>query len=110
MASELEVLRWGRIDLTLATAPASVQGGGAYAAYGRLGAMQGEREALVVEAASLDVHGVGYVDVTVAYRDRSVETARLGRESVPLDLSPGEEVLVSRVVNMVVAIRRPTAS
>ncbi len=54
-----------------------------------------------------DVHGVGYIDVTVAYRDRSTETARLGAESVPADLKPGEEVLVSKAVNMIVAIRRP---
>ena len=53
-----------------------------------------------------DVHGVGYVDVTVAYRDRSVETARLGRESVPEDLEAGDEVLVSKAVNVIVAIRK----
>ena len=52
------------------------------------------------------MHGVGYVDVTVAYRDRSMETARLGRESVPADLAAGDEVLVSTAVNMIVGIRR----
>ena len=40
--------------------------------------MLGEQEALVVQVKPWDVHGVGYVDVTVAYRDRSVEVARLG--------------------------------
>ena len=72
----------------------------------RCAAVLGEREALVVEVRAWDVHGVGYVDVTVAYRDRSVETARLGRESVPADLAAGDEVLVSTAVNMIVGIRR----
>jgi hypothetical protein len=67
----------------------------------------GEREAVVVEVKSWDVHGVGYVDVTVAYPDRVLETARLGPESIPGDLQAGEQVLVSRAVNMIVAIRRP---
>jgi hypothetical protein len=50
---------------------------------------------------------VGYVDVTVAYADRTTETARLGPESVPKDLRAGEHVVVSKAVNMIVAIRRP---
>jgi hypothetical protein len=66
----------------------------------------GDAEALVVEVKPFDVHGVGYVDVTVAYRDRSVETARLGPESVPTDLVIGEQVLVTKAVNMIVAIKR----
>jgi hypothetical protein len=69
--------------------------------------MMGEQEALVVEAKPWDVHGVGYVDVTVALHDRTLETARLGRESVPVDLQPGEEVLVSKVMNVIVSMRRP---
>ena len=68
--------------------------------------MLGEADAVVLEVKPWDVHGVGYVDVTVAYRDRSTETARLWPESVPEDLSAGEEVVVSRAVNMIVAIRR----
>ena len=70
------------------------------------GTVLGEQEALVVDVKPWDVHGVGYVDVTVAYRDRSVETARLGRESVPEDLEAGDEVLVSKAVNVIVAIRK----
>jgi hypothetical protein len=66
----------------------------------------GEVEAIVLEVRPWDVHGVGYVDVTVAYRDRSTEVARLGPESVPQDLRAGEEVVVSKAVNMIVAIRR----
>ena len=61
----------------------------------------------MVEVKAWDVHGVGYVDVTVAYRDRSMETARLGRESVPDGLAAGDEVLVSTAVNVIVGIRRP---
>ena len=60
----------------------------------------------MLEVKAWDVHGVGYVDVTVAYRDRSMETARLGRESVPAHLAAGDEVLVSTAVNMIVGIRR----
>jgi hypothetical protein len=67
----------------------------------------GEQEAVVVDVKPWDVHGVGYIDVTVAYRDRTVETARLGRESVPEDLEAGDEVLVSKAVNVIVAIRKP---
>lgn len=69
--------------------------------------MLGEREALVLEVTPFDVHGVPYVDLRVAYRDRSVDAARLGRESVPDGLSPGDEVLVSTALNMIVAVRRP---
>jgi hypothetical protein len=72
----------------------------------RYAAVLGEREAMVLEVKPWDVHGVGYVDVTVAYRDRSTETARLGRESVPDGLSAGDEVVVSTAVNMIVGIRR----
>ena len=68
--------------------------------------MLGEVEAVVVEVRPWDVHGVGYVDVTVVYRDRTTETARLGPESVPKNLEAGESVLVSKAVNMIVAIRR----
>lgn len=69
--------------------------------------MLADREAVVVEVKPWDVHGVGYVDVTVAYPDRVLETARLGAESIPEDLLVGERVFVSSAVNMIVAIRRP---
>ena len=68
--------------------------------------MLGAAEALVVDVGAFDVHGVGYVDVTVAYRDRSVATARLGRESVPPDLAKGDQVVVRLASNMIVAIER----
>ncbi len=69
--------------------------------------MLGEADALVVEVTRFDVHGVGYADVTVAYRDRSTATARLGGESIPDDLAAGEQVVVRVAANMIVAIERP---
>jgi hypothetical protein len=69
----------------------------------------GEQVGVVVEVRPFDVHGVPHVDVTLTYPDRSVEIARLGSESVPDRLEAGEQVLVSKVMNVVVAIRRPTA-
>ena len=66
----------------------------------------GEKQAIVVDVRPFDVHGVGYVDVTLTYRDRSVETARLGRESVPDGIGAGDEVVVRTAANMVVAIER----
>ena len=67
----------------------------------------GEREGTVREVRLLDVHGARYADVTVGYSDGVLETARLGAESIPDELQAGEQVWVSRAVNMIVAIRRP---
>ena len=72
--------------------------------------MLGEQEAVVVEVRPWEVHGVAHVDLTLAYPDRSVETARLGKESVPQDLAAGEHVLVLKAMNVVVEVRRPTVS
>lgn len=68
--------------------------------------MLGEQEAIVVQVRPWDVHGVAHVDLTLGYPDRSVETARLGTESVPEDLTAGEHVLVIKAMNVVVEIRR----
>ena len=54
-----------------------------------------------------DLHGLTYYDVTIAFRDRSVEQARLGPEAVPVNLEQGEEVIATRVVGMVTSLRRP---
>jgi hypothetical protein len=70
--------------------------------------MLGEQEALVVDVKPFDLHGVTYQDVTIAYRDRSVEHARLGPEGVPDSLQPGEQVLVTKVANIVISLRRPS--
>jgi hypothetical protein len=69
--------------------------------------MLGEEEAVVLEVAPFDLHGVTYYDLAVGFRDRSVQQARLGAESVPDGLQPGDRVLATRVANMVVSIRRP---
>jgi hypothetical protein len=76
------------------------------AAPGRLALVLGEQEAVVLEVRPWDVHGVGHVDVTLAYPDRTVETARLGKESVPQDLAAGDHVLVAKAMNVVVLVRR----
>jgi hypothetical protein len=69
----------------------------------------GEQEAVVMEIRPWDVHGVGHVDVTLVYPDRTVETARLGRESVAEGLVAGDLVLVAKAMNVVVEVRRAGA-
>jgi hypothetical protein len=69
--------------------------------------MLGEQEGLVLEVREFPVHGVTYYDLKVAFRDRSVHEARLGPESVPPNLQPGEQVLAMLAVNMIVSLRRP---
>ena len=72
--------------------------------------MLGEREAVILEARPFDVHGVPHIDVSLTFSDQAsgkvVTTARLGAESAPPDLAPGDRVIVSLAMNMVVAIRR----
>jgi len=62
---------------------------------------------VVLKAEPWNVHGVEHVDVTLAFVDGRVESARLGKESAPSDLKPGDRVFVSRAINMVIGIRRP---
>jgi len=69
--------------------------------------MLGEQEALVMDVRPFELHGVTYQDVAIAYRDRSVEQARLGPEGVPDGLQPGEQVLVTKVANIIIPLRRP---
>jgi len=69
--------------------------------------MLGEREARVIEITAFPLHGVTYQDVTVSYRDGSVDQARLGPEGVPVDLRAGETVLAMRAANVIVSLRRP---
>ena len=66
-----------------------------------------EVEAVVLEVKPFDLHGVCHFDVTIAYPDRTVDNARLGPEGVPEDLQAGETVLATKVMNMVVSMRRP---
>ena len=65
-----------------------------------------EREAMVVEVRPWNVHGSPFLDVTLAYADRSVETARLGTESAPADLKAGERVIVRTVMRTIVELSR----
>jgi hypothetical protein len=65
----------------------------------------GDRDALVLEVRRFDIHGAGFVDVTVAFSDRSTSSARLGAESVPSEIAVGDRVTVSLAMNMIVAIR-----
>ncbi len=69
--------------------------------------MLGEEEALVLEVAPFELHGVRYYDLSVGFPDRSVQQARLGAESVPDGLQKGDRVLATRVANMVISVRRP---
>ena len=69
----------------------------------------GEQEAVLMEIRPWDVHGVGHVDVTLVYPDRTVETARLGSESVAEGLVAGDRVLVSKAMNVVIEVRRAGA-
>ena len=69
--------------------------------------MLDERDAVVLEVRPWDVHGVPHLDVTLVYPDRRVETARLGRESAPVDLVAGEAVRVRLVMSTIVEIVRP---
>ena len=69
--------------------------------------MVGEQVAVVLEVKPFWLHGVTYYDVTVEFEDRALEQARLGPEGVPDGLQAGEQVMATRVANMVVSLRRP---
>jgi hypothetical protein len=69
--------------------------------------MFGDKEATVLDSRTFDLHGMTYHDVTVRFSDGSVEQARLGAESVPDGIRPGERVIASRVANMIVSLSRP---
>lgn len=71
--------------------------------------MLGDRAGTVVEVRPFTIHGVPHVDVTIAWADGGTVTARLGAESVPDGIEPGEEVLARLVMSSVVALERPSA-
>jgi hypothetical protein len=68
--------------------------------------MMGEVDAEVVDINHVDIHGVIYVDVAIRHPDGTTENARLGSESVPDGLRPGDRVSATKVANMIVSIRR----
>ena len=59
------------------------------------------------EVTLLEIHGVPYADLTVESDDGVVASGRLGRESIPVDLVVGEQVLVQAAMNVMLAVRRP---
>ncbi len=69
--------------------------------------MMGEREVTLVALKPFDLHGMRYYDLAVRFDDGTVEQARLGAESVPEGLQPGDRVVATRVANMVISISRP---
>jgi hypothetical protein len=96
----LSLRRGGRIGPTLdAGADRDIRAG-------RLPAVLEEREAMVLEVRPWTVHGSPFLDVTLVYPDRSVETARLGAESAPADLAAGERVTVRTVMQTIVEVSR----
>jgi hypothetical protein len=68
--------------------------------------MMGEVDAEVVDINRVDIHGVIYVDVALRRSDGTTDNARLGSESVPDGLRPGDRVFATKVANMIVSIRR----
>jgi hypothetical protein len=69
--------------------------------------MMGQQEATVEAVKPFDLHGMRYYDLAVRFADGQVEQARLGAESVPDGLQPGDQVMATRVANMVVSLSRP---
>ena len=71
--------------------------------------MLGDRAATVVEIRPFDIHGSAHVDVTLSWEDGGTATARLGAESVPDAIEPGDRVIARLVMSTVVALERPPA-
>jgi hypothetical protein len=69
--------------------------------------MLGTREAVVAEVRPYEIHGSPYVQVALAFPDKTFATAQLGAESVPDALAPGDQVVVRYAMNVVVALERP---
>jgi hypothetical protein len=67
----------------------------------------GEQAATVAQVRPFDLHGVSYYDITLTLSDGSSLDGRLGFESVPDGLRPGEAVLATVAAGMMVSIRRP---
>jgi hypothetical protein len=70
--------------------------------------MLGIRNAVVAQVRRYEIHGSPYVEVALAFEDRTFATAQLGAESVPEGIEPGDRVLVRSAMNVVVALERPS--
>jgi hypothetical protein len=62
---------------------------------------------VVAEIRPYEIHGSPYVEVALAFADRTFEKAQLGAESVPDGLQPGDAVVVRSAMNVIVAVERP---
>jgi hypothetical protein len=65
------------------------------------------RDAVVAEVRRYEIHGSPYVEVALAFADRTFAKAQLGAESAPADLEPGDRIVVRSAMNVVVALERP---
>jgi hypothetical protein len=66
--------------------------------------MLGGRAGVVVELRRYYVHGVAHIEVVVELDDGGRHAARLGAESVPVDLEPGDRVTARFVMSSIVAL------
>jgi len=65
------------------------------------------REATVVSARPVDIHGARFVDVTVAFAEGGPPlTSRVAANECPADLAPGDHVNVRIVVGMMTRVTR----
>ena len=67
--------------------------------------MLGDQQAVVEGIQPFLLHGVTYVDLVLRFADGRTVNARLGEESVPRDLKPGDEVVAMMAAGMVVSLR-----
>lgn len=72
--------------------------------------MLGEQPATVVEVAALAIHGMGLVDIVLRLNTGSMLQGRLGPESIPDGLQPGDPVMAMCAANMLVTLRRADAA
>jgi hypothetical protein len=66
--------------------------------------MLGDRAGVVADLHRYDVHGVAHVEVVVELDDGERHAARLGAESVPVGLEPGDRVTARFVMSSIVAL------
>lgn len=68
--------------------------------------MLAARDAVVAEVRRYEIHGSPFVEVALAFEDRTFQQAQLGAESVPDGLAPGDRVIVRYAMQVVVALER----
>lgn len=68
------------------------------------------REATVLAARAVDIHGDRFFDVTLRFDERGVEpvTSRVSATECPHDLVEGERVSARLVLGIVTRVTRPT--